>query len=68
MSPIQSVSVVTKTYKSGQVALHDINLTVAKGEIFALLALYGAGKTTSISIIRGFHPLLKRRFERLLGA
>src|SRR3954469_25092735 len=53
MSPILSVSAVTKTYKSGQVALHAIDLAVAKGEIFALLGPNGAGKTTLISIICG---------------
>jgi ABC-2 type transport system ATP-binding protein len=53
MSPILSVSAVTKTYKSGQVALHEIDLAVEKGEIFALLGPNGAGKTTLISIICG---------------
>jgi ABC-2 type transport system ATP-binding protein len=51
MSPVLSVSAVTKTYKSGQVALHPIDLSVEKGEIFALLGPNGAGKTTLISII-----------------
>jgi ABC-2 type transport system ATP-binding protein len=53
MPSILSVSAVTKTYKSGQVALHEIDLAVAKGEIFALLGPNGAGKTTLISIICG---------------
>jgi len=53
MSSILSVSAVTKTYKSGQVALHEIDLAVKKGEIFALLGPNGAGKTTLISIICG---------------
>src|SRR6202453_201123 len=53
MSPVLSVSAVTKTYKSGQVALHEIDLAVGKGEIFALLGPNGAGKTTLISIICG---------------
>ena len=53
MSPALSVAAVTKTYKSGQVALHEIDLTVEKGEIFALLGPNGAGKTTLISIICG---------------
>ncbi len=53
MSPVLSVSAVKKTYKSGQVALHEIDLTVQKGEIFALLGPNGAGKTTLISIICG---------------
>jgi ABC-2 type transport system ATP-binding protein len=53
MPPAISVSAVTKTYKSGQTALHPIDLTVEKGEIFALLGPNGAGKTTLISIICG---------------
>ena len=51
--PIISVQAVTKTYKSGQVALHPVDLDVEKGEIFALLGPNGAGKTTLISIICG---------------
>jgi len=53
MSPVLSVSRVAKTYKSGQVALHAIDLAVEKGEIFALLGPNGAGKTTLINIICG---------------
>ena len=53
MSPVLTVSAVTKTYKSGQIALHEIDLEVQKGEIFALLGPNGAGKTTLISIVCG---------------
>ena len=53
MLPVLSVSAVTKTYKSGQVALQSTDLSVSKGEIFALLGPNGAGKTTLISIICG---------------
>jgi len=53
MPPFLSVSAVTKTYKSGQIALHEIDLAVEKGEIFALLGPNGAGKTTLISIVCG---------------
>ena len=61
MSPALSVSAVTKTYKSGQVALHEIDLTVEKGEIFALLGPNGAGKTTLISIICGLVSMTSGR-------
>ncbi len=53
MSPIISVSGLSKTYKTGFSALKNINLTIDKGEIFALLGPNGAGKTTLISIICG---------------
>ncbi len=61
MSPILSVSAVTKTYKSGEVALHQIDLAVSKGEIFALLGPNGAGKTTLISIICGLVSMTSGR-------
>ncbi|HEV2678537.1 MAG TPA: ABC transporter ATP-binding protein [Aliidongia sp.] len=53
MSPIVTVRGVRKAYDSGLVALHSIDLEIAKGEIFALLGPNGAGKTTLISIICG---------------
>jgi ABC-2 type transport system ATP-binding protein len=61
VSPILTVSAVTKTYKSGQVALHEIDLAVAKGEIFALLGPNGAGKTTLISIVCGLVSMTSGR-------
>jgi ABC-2 type transport system ATP-binding protein len=53
MTPILSISNLTKTYASGLQALKSVNLTIGKGEIFALLGPNGAGKTTLISIICG---------------
>jgi ABC-2 type transport system ATP-binding protein len=53
MSPIISVSNLSKTYASGFSALKSINLDIRRGEIFALLGPNGAGKTTLISIICG---------------
>lgn len=44
---------LSKTYDGGFQALTDINLDIAKGEIFALLGPNGAGKTTLISVICG---------------
>lgn len=61
MPPVLSVSAVTKTYKSGQLALHPIDLSVDKGEIFALLGPNGAGKTTLISIICGLVSMTSGR-------
>jgi ABC-2 type transport system ATP-binding protein len=53
MSPIITISGVGKTYKSGLIALAGIDLTLERGEIFALIGPNGAGKTTLISIICG---------------
>ncbi len=53
MSVAISVRGLEKTYGNGLKALSDINLEVAKGEIFALLGPNGAGKTTLISAICG---------------
>jgi ABC-2 type transport system ATP-binding protein len=53
MSPIISVSNLSKTYAGGRTALKDISLEINQGEIFALLGPNGAGKTTLISIICG---------------
>ena len=53
MDTILSVAGVSKTYASGQRALHPVDLDIRRGEIFALLGPNGAGKTTLISIICG---------------
>jgi ABC-2 type transport system ATP-binding protein len=51
--PVVSVAGLRKTYANGLTALHDIELTIERGEIFALLGPNGAGKTTLINIICG---------------
>jgi ABC-2 type transport system ATP-binding protein len=53
MTPIITVSNLSKTYASGFQALKNIDLAIRKGEIFALLGPNGAGKTTLINIICG---------------
>ncbi len=53
MSPIITVSNLSKTYKGGRTALKHVSLEINQGEIFALLGPNGAGKTTLISIICG---------------
>ena len=50
---IITVKALSKTYRSGHVALSPIDLQIEKGEIFALLGPNGAGKTTLISIVCG---------------
>src|ERR1700758_555839 len=53
MSPIITVSQLSKTYASGFQALKSVDLEIRRGEIFALLGPNGAGKTTLINIICG---------------
>ncbi len=53
MSPVISISGLTKTYASGLHALKRVDLEIRKGEIFALLGPNGAGKTTLINIVCG---------------
>ncbi|MGB5398374.1 MAG: ABC transporter ATP-binding protein, partial [Gammaproteobacteria bacterium] len=53
MTPIISISNLTKTYASGMQALKRIDLEIHRGELFALLGPNGAGKTTLIGIVCG---------------
>ncbi|MBA4305381.1 MAG: multidrug ABC transporter ATP-binding protein [Sphingopyxis sp.] len=53
MTAVLKISGLGKTYKSGHIALSDVDLSINKGEIFALLGPNGAGKTTLISIVCG---------------
>ncbi len=52
MSVLQAVG-LGKQY-NGIAALHDLHLSVEKGEIFCLLGQNGAGKTTTINLLLGF--------------
>src|SRR6187431_3413744 len=53
VSSIISIKKLSKTYASGFQALKDVDLEIARGEIFALLGPNGAGKTTLINIVCG---------------
>ena len=49
-SPAIEVRGVTHAY-NGHTVLHDLNLSIQKGEIFGFLGHNGAGKTTTMSIL-----------------
>jgi len=51
--PILDIRGLSKTYKGGVHALDGVDLTIERGEIFALLGPNWAGKTTLINIICG---------------
>lgn len=53
MTAVLEISGLGKTYKSGHVALSDVDLSINKGEIFALLGPNGAGKTTTLRMLLG---------------
>ena len=53
MSSVISVQNLSKIYPGGFQALRNVDLEIARGEIFALLGHNGAGKATLISIICG---------------
>src|SRR5690606_41931518 len=55
MSPIISVSNLSKTYGSGFKALKGINLDINRGEIFALLGPNGAGKDRKSTRLNSSH-------------
>ncbi|MEZ5967180.1 MAG: ABC transporter ATP-binding protein [Planctomycetota bacterium] len=52
-TPALRIEGLRKTYKSGLIALHGIDLTVQAGEFFGLLGPNGAGKSTAIGIVAG---------------
>lgn len=53
MEDIIKITDLTKDYGHGR-GIFDINLTVAKGEVFGFLGPNGAGKSTTIRHIMGF--------------
>lgn len=54
--PVILAKNVEYTYSSGTLALKDINLSIMKGELVAIMGKNGAGKTT---LIRTFNGLIK---------
>lgn len=53
-APVISLSGISKRYRSGDeqtVALHNINLTISKGEFVAIMGPSGSGKSTMMHIL-----------------
>ena len=63
--PVISVKGLLKRYGE-RIAVHDVDLEVARGEVFALLGPNGAGKTTTIEILEG-HRCPTAGWARVLG-
>lgn len=54
---IENLSVVYRSSRRGspaKQAVHGLNLSVARGEVFGFLGPNGAGKTTTINVLLGF--------------
>ncbi len=61
-APFIRVEGVSKSFGTFQ-AVRDVNLTIAKGEIFSLLGGSGCGKTTLLRMLAGFEePTMGRIF------
>ena len=52
---------VEATYNGAIVALHDVSLTVRRGEIVAVLGANGAGKTTTLKAVSNLLPAERGR-------
>lgn len=54
MTDILEITDLEVTYQRSILALHGVNLRVAKGQITSLLGANGAGKSTTLRAISGF--------------
>lgn len=53
MTTIVELDRVGKIYRGGTAAIEDLSLTVGAGEVYGLVGLNGAGKTTVLGIVTG---------------
>src|SRR5690242_21664839 len=59
MTPFISLRNVRKVYRTGDsefLAVSDVTMDVAEGELVSLVGPSGCGKTTVLKILAGLHP------------
>lgn len=54
MPPSVTLRGVSKVYRGGFEAVHDVSLEIRQGEFFAILGPSGSGKSTTLRMIGGF--------------